>query len=63
MVKSWKTTACGVLSLVVIGLSVAKSILSGVAVDWGTIVPAFMAGLTGLLAKDHDVTGAPAAGK
>ena len=63
MVKSWKTTACGVLSLAVIGIGVAKSILSGVAVDWGTIVPAFMAGLTGLLAKDHDVTGTPAAGK
>ena len=61
MVKSWKTTACGVLSLVVIGIGVAKSILSGMAVDWGTVVPAFMAGLTGLLAKDHNVTGAPAA--
>ena len=57
MGKSWKTTVCGVLSLGVIGISVAKSILSGATVDWGTIVPAFMAGLTGLLAKDHDVTG------
>ena len=57
MAKSWKTTACGVLSLVVIGIGVAKSILSGVAVDWGTIVPAFMAGMTGLFAKDSNVTG------
>ena len=63
MVKSWKTTVCGVLSLVVIGIGVAKSILSGVAVDWGTIVPAFMAGLTGLLAQDHDVTGTAATAK
>ena len=60
MAKSWKTTACGVLSLVVIGISVAKSVLSGSTVDWSTVVPAFMAGLTGLLAKDHDVTGTPA---
>ena len=60
MVKSWKTTVCGVLSLAVIGLSVAKSVISGSTVDWSTIVPAFMAGLTGLLAKDHDVTGTAA---
>lgn len=60
MVKSWKTTACGVLSLAAVAIGVAKSLISGVAVDWSMVVPAFMAGLTGLFAKDHDVTGAAA---
>jgi len=43
----------GGLSLLVIGANVASHILAGTPVEWMVVVPAFLAGLQGLLARDQ----------
>lgn len=55
---SWKTTAAGIIALVVLLLTTAGTILSDGfgAVDWGTLVPAVMAAIAALFARDNDTT-------
>lgn len=54
---NWKTTAAGAATI----LTAAGHLLSGASHgDWsglGTDVPLIFAGLVGILAKDHNVTG------
>jgi hypothetical protein len=51
--RSWRTTVTGGLSLLVIGANVASHILAGTPVEWMVVVPVFLAGLQGLLARDQ----------
>jgi len=53
-VRNWKTTLAGAAALLAI---VSKVITSG-HLDFATDVPAILAALGLLVAKDHDITGA-----
>jgi len=55
--KSWKTTTLGILAIVTVAVNVAQALIAGQAVDWGTVIPAVMAGVGLITAKDANVTG------
>lgn len=61
--SSTKTTAVGVIALLIAVLQIVSGIISsGVeAVDWGTIVPLLLTSIMGLFAKDADRVDPPAA--
>lgn len=52
-IKNWQTKLSGIAGLVVI----AARIYSSGHFDWGTDVPAIMAGIGVISAKQHNVTG------
>lgn len=54
--KSWKTTAVGIIGLIISLLQVASAALTGgfEAVEWGTVIPTLIASVAALLAKDGD---------
>ena len=56
--KSWKTTVAGVLAILISVLGVVSTIVTdGVnAVEWGVVVPAILAGVGALFARDNDKT-------
>ena len=57
MMMSWKTTASGVLAIVVAVGSAAILLLDGDAAtnpDWNSVIAAVMAGLGLILARDND---------
>lgn len=54
IIKSWKTTTLGVIGIIVVIANVAKALLENEPVDWGLVIPAVTAGLTGLFARDNN---------
>ena len=59
--KSWKTTTLGILGVVTIVAAAATQLLRGEPVDLATIIPALLASIAALFAKDADQTGLPPA--
>lgn len=59
---SKKTTAIGIIALLIAVLQVVSGILSaGIeSVNWGEVVPLLLAGVMGLFAKDGDKADPPA---
>ena len=59
MIKSWKTTAAGVASILVAGLVAFQQYLSGgvSTIQWEVLVAAVTAGVGLIFAKDANVTG------
>jgi hypothetical protein len=60
MMKSWKTTVLGILGIVTLIASAAKAVLDSdptTNVDLAIFLPALFAAVTGLFAKDSNVTG------
>jgi hypothetical protein len=58
--KNWKTTVTGALAIVVLLSNAAILLLDGnplTTPDYGILLPGLLAGLTGLFAKDSNVTG------
>jgi predicted aconitase with swiveling domain len=55
--KSWKTTASGVIAVLVAVASAAEALINGRPVDWATVAAAVMAGIGLIFAKDSNVTG------
>jgi hypothetical protein len=53
---SWKTTTVGILALMVLILGIAQTVIGQGfgAVEWGTIIPAVLAAVTALFARDND---------
>lgn len=65
MVKSWKTTAAGIISIIT-GITTAVSqYLSGglAAVQWEILISTVVAGFGLLMAKDASVSNAPNPGE
>jgi hypothetical protein len=55
--KNWKTTTTAILSLVALIVSVATDLINNIPINWGIIIPAFIAAIGLIFAKDGDVTG------
>jgi hypothetical protein len=57
--SSHRTTALGIIAILVAVLSGARAVLEGAVPDYGALVAAISAGLGLLFAKDARVTGLP----
>ena len=57
MIKSWKTTATGIVAIIAALAGAAQALLAGHPVDWTTTIAAVMAGVGLISAKDSNVTG------
>jgi xanthine/uracil/vitamin C permease (AzgA family) len=57
MGKSWKTSASGIIAIIVAVCGIATAIIAGTPVDWTTSIAAITAGVGLLMAKDSNVTG------
>jgi hypothetical protein len=60
--KNWKTTTLGIIGLVTLLATAAKALLDSdptTNIDFSTFVPALMAAVAAIFAKDADVTGVP----
>lgn len=56
--KSWKTTATGITTIIVaVGTAALTYLKTGVLPDFGVLLAAITAGIGLLTAKDSDVTG------
>jgi hypothetical protein len=58
--KSWKTTVLGILGILTLLVSAAKALLDSdpaTNLDLSIFIPALFAAVTGLFAKDSNVTG------
>lgn len=56
MIKSWKTTATGILAIVTALVAAAQALVAGHPVDYATLVPAVLAGIGLISARDNNVT-------
>jgi hypothetical protein len=57
--KSWKTTAASISSLLVLIGSTVKQLVDGdtsTNPDWNLVLPLFLASLVGLFSRDNDKT-------
>ena len=57
---NWKTTALGVITLLIAVLSAVKAVIDNdptTVPDWGALVAAATAGFGLIAAKDHNITG------
>ena len=54
MLKSWKTSALGLMAIIIAGM-VKLNYLSP---EMGAVVSGILVGILGLVAKDNDVSGA-----
>jgi hypothetical protein len=55
--SSWKTTACGILAIVIAVASALKAMWDGdpaTVADWSTVGTSVMAGIGLLMARDND---------
>ena len=55
--KNWKTTASGIIAIVVALAGAATSLINGTSVDWTAVIAAIIAGVGLITAKDSNVTG------
>lgn len=56
MKTSWKTTAAGIVTILLAGLSIGKAVLTGADPNWAVNLPVITAGIGALFARDHNVT-------
>ncbi len=63
MNKSWKTTVTGLLTIVVVLAGAVKAYLTGVAIDYPTVISAITAGVGLITARDNNVTSEQAGAK
>ena len=53
---SWKTTAGGVVSVLLAVLNIADGLINGTSIDWTVSIAAISAGLSLIFARDNDKT-------
>lgn len=53
MISSWKTTAAGILAIVIPALAAVQVTLTGGQPDWGAVIAAGIAGVGLIFASDH----------
>ena len=59
---SWKTSATGIIGLIVLIGNVANMLLDdnpATNPDWSLVIPALLAGIGSLFAKDYNATNSP----
>lgn len=63
--KSWKTTVLGILTIIIAVATAGKLALTGGigAVDFAGVIPAVMAGVGLIFARDNDVSSEQAGAK
>lgn len=57
IMKSWKTTSLGVLTIVTLAATTATQLIKGEPVDWNFVLATFITAVGLILAKDANVTG------
>jgi len=61
MIKSWKTTAAGVVAILTVILTAVTQFISGgfPAISWEVLITGIIAGVGLIMAKDSGVSNAP----
>ena len=57
MLQSTKTTTVAILALITLIANTVNSLVQGLPVDWGTVIPSFVTAIGLLFAKDWNVSG------